>query len=247
MNKLITLLTLLAFTLPMGVFAQPDDGPRERPDRERGEQRDRSDRPGDRGRPGDREGDRDRSGNREPLSPEQIEEAIATIRAMHGDAEFPWLQRIEAQLEKNPEEAAKRLARFPRLRELMDARQNRPKEFALQSRQGQLMREVFPMVRELRQAQANEDQAKVDELKPQIRERIKELFEIRMAMKEYEIKRMRDKLAKAEDELAEIQADSESLIDEKMNDILAGKGPRGPREDGDRPDRDGRSKPDRDD
>lgn len=247
MNKLTTLLTLLALTLPISALAQPEDGPRDRPDRDRAEQRDRSDRDEDRAgdrdrpRPGDRDGER--TSKRQPLSVDQIEEALATLRAMHGDKLPTWMERIEKQAKEEPEKAAKSLSRFPRIREMMEARKNRPEEFALQSRQGQLMREVFPMVREVRQAKANKDQQKIDELTPQIRERIEQLFQVRLELKEFEIKRMREKLAKAEQEMADIQADSESLIDEKMNEIMTGKGPRGPREEGERGDRS--PKPDR--
>ena len=249
MNKLTTLLILAALMLPVSAHAQPQDGSRERPNR--AEQRDpeRNDRPGERFRPEERDGDRDRPSKREPLSVEQLDEALATLRAMNGEANPAWLERIENQAKENPEEAARRISRFPRIREMMEARKHHPDEFALQSKQGQLMREVFPMVREVREAQANDDQDKVNELTPQIRERIKQLFEIRMAMKEIEIKQIREKLARAEKELGEIQADRESLIDEKMNDILAGKGPRGPREGFERGENelDARPKPDRND
>ena len=254
MKKLTTLLTLLALVLPLSALAQPGDGSHDRPDRDRPHQRERGDRgdrerpergdrPGERGQPGDRDGDR--PGRREPISVDQIEEALATIRAMHGDKAPPWMERIEKLVQEDPEAAAKAISRFPRIREMMDARKHRPEEFKLQSRQGQLMREVFPMVRELKQAQRDEDQDKIDELRPQIRERIERLFQVRLELKELEIKRIREKLARAEGELAEIEADSEALIDQKMQEILSGKGPRGPREGGDRGDRDGR--PDHDD
>lgn len=257
MNKLTTLFTLLALTLTMSAVAQPDEGPRDRPDRgDRAEQRERGDRSGDRerARPGEREGKGKGSGQREPLTADQVDEALATLREMHGDKLPQWMQRVEQQAEEDPEKAAKSLSRFPRIREMMEARKSRPAEFALQSRQGQLMREVLPMVRDVRRAQANNDQAKVDELTPRIREKIENLFQVRLELKEFEIKRMREKLAKAEKELTEIQADSESLVNEKMQDIMSGKGPLGPRDkaDGERGDRgdgprDGRPpKPERD-
>ncbi|MBX2851045.1 MAG: hypothetical protein KTR15_04780 [Phycisphaeraceae bacterium] len=248
MNKLATLMTLIALTLPVSSLAQPDDGPHDRPDRDRSQQRergDRSDRSGERGWSGDRDGNR--SGKkRQSLSVEQVQEALDTLRAMHGDAAPPWMERFEKQAKEDPEAAAKSLSRFPRIREMMEARKHRPEEFALQSKQGQLMREVYPRVRELKQAQRDNDQAKIDELKPQIRERIEKLFQVRLQMKELEIKRIREKLAAAEQELTSIQADSDKLIDKKMEDILSGKGPRGHREGGDRGDRDERRpKPDR--
>jgi hypothetical protein len=252
MNKLTTLLILLALTMPMGALAQPngDGPPRDRPDRDRSEQRDRGDRDRERGRPGgERDRDGDRPGKREPLSVDQVEEALATLRAMHGDKLPSWMERIEKQAKEDPEAAAKSLSRFPRIREMMEAREHRPEEFALQAKQGQLMREVFPLVRELKQAQRDEDQDKINELKPQIRERIEKLFQVRLELKEIEIQRIREKLARAEKELSEIEADSDSLIDQKMEEILAGKGPRGPREGGDRGEKgerdERRPKPDR--
>ena len=254
MNKLISILTLAALMLSTGALAQPDDAPRDRPDRpDRPQHRDQSDRPergerpGDRPRHSDRErpGDKDNKSNkREPLTVDQVDEALQTLKEMHGNDSPPWMQRIENLAKEDPEAAAKALSRFPRIRDMMHARKNKPEEFKLHTSQSLLMREVFPMVRQLKQAQKHEDQAKVDELKPKIRERIEQLFQIRLQLKEIEIKRIREKLAKAEQELADIQTDSESLIDEKMDEIMTGKGPQGPRDQSDRPERPGR--PDRD-
>lgn len=259
MNKLTTLLILLALILPVSALAQPEDeGQADRPDRDRPQHRERGDdparsdrgerpeRPGGHERPGGRDFDRD--SKFEPLSVDQVQEALDTLRAMHGDATPSWMQRVEQQAKEDPEAAAKSLSRFPRIREMMDARKHRPEEFALHSKQGQLMREVFPLVRKLKQAQREEDQAKIDELKPQIRQHIEQLFQVRLELKELEIKGIREKLAEAEGELAEIKSDSDSLVDEKMQEILTSKH-RGPR---DRDDRDElerderRPKPDRD-
>lgn len=249
MNKITTLLILLALILPVSALAQPEDeGQADRPDRERPQHRERGDNP-ERGERSERPGERDRPGGRdfgrdskhEPLSVDQVQEALDTLRAMHGDATPSWMQRVEQQAKEDPEAAAKSLSRFPRIREMMDARKHRPEEFALHSKQGQLMREVFPLVRKLKQAQREEDQAKVDELKPQIRQYIEQLFQVRLELKELEIKGIREKLAEAEGELAEIKSDSESLVDEKMQEILTSKH-RGPR---DRDDRDERERDER--
>ena len=245
MSKLTTLLLFVALTLPMGALAQPEDGPRDRSEGERPQPRerpgDRGDRPGD--RPPDRErlrpGDRDRPSKRTSLTVDQIDEAIATLRAMHGENTPSWLTRIEERAKENPEEAAKRLSRFPRIREMMEARESRPEEFALQSRQAQLMRELFPFVRALRKAQSEGDQAKVDELKPKVRERIEQVFQVRLELKELEIQRIREKLGSAEKELAEIQADRESLIDEKIAEIMSGRSSRERRPKPDQPEPEG--------
>lgn len=253
MNKLITLLILLALTLPTSALAQPEEGPRERPERDRAEQRDRGergDRSGDRGRPGDRDGRR--SGGREAIPIDQIDDAIATLRAMHPQAELPWLDLIEKQAKEKPEEAAKRLSRYPRLKEMMDARKHRPAEFELHAKQSRLMREVFPMVRNVRQAKQDEDEATVKDLRAQLRVKFEALFEVRLKLKEFEIERIREHLKRAEDELAEIKADGDKLIDDKLNELIERGGKsRGPREGGDQPGRPDRGergpKPERED
>ena len=236
MNKLPFILMLFAFVLPISASAQPDRG-QERP-RDRATQRDRADRPGERVRDSDRPERPPHHGKHEPITVEQIGDAIATLRAMHPNAKLGWLERVEKMAEEKPEEAAKRLSRFPRLRELMAMRKDRPAEFELHATQSRLMREVFPLVREIREVQEQEDEAKITELKGKLRERIEQLFEVRLKLKEFEIKRIRKHLERAEQELAKIKADSDTLIDEKMNELMSkGSRPRGPREDGERPER----------
>lgn len=226
MKKCPLLLLLFALGLPISVFAQPDhdrDAPRDRPAQHDRDERhnDRPDRP-DRPRHDDRQ-DQDRPqrpGPHEAISVEQIDEAIATLRAMHPDTKLNWLERLEKMAKDNPEEAAKRLSRFPRLGELMDLRQNKPEAFELHATQSRLMREFFPLVRQARQAQQEEDQAKADELKAQLREHIEQLFEVRLKLKAFEIERIRKQLHEAEEELAKIKGDRDKLIDEKLNELM---------------------------
>lgn len=229
MNKLITILILSAMMLPISTLSQPNDeyGPRERPDRDRAQHRDRTDRTGeDRLRPSDHEPEHaDRPNKHEPIRVDQIDEAIATLRAMHGDAQPRWLARIEQQAKEDPEAAAKSLSRFPRIREMMHAKANKPEVFALHTSQSQLMRQLMPKIRKIRQAHKKGDQDKVDQLRPKIRETIEQLFAVRMQLKELEIKQIREKLKRAEDELASIRDQGDALIDEKMNDIMTGSGP----------------------
>lgn len=249
MNKPILFLTALAMGLTCSVLAQ-DQAPGTPPERERPPLRERFERPESRERrDSDRSGDRgserskertDRShfANREPIPVDQLDQAIATLRAMHPDAKLDWLDHIEELAKEDPEEAARRLARYPRLRELMDARANRPAEFELNATQSRLMREVFPMVRQIRQAQTEQgDQAKLDELRGQLRERFEALFEVRLKLKELEIERIRKQLQQAEQELVEINGDRDKLIREKMEELLKHGDPRGPRDEGGRPER----------
>lgn len=253
MNKLITILTLVVLALPVSTLAQPDDdrAPRERPSpRERGDREGRPgdrERPSDRFRPGDRDrdrdGDRQRSTQRATITVEQIPQAIATLRDMHSEPYPEWIERIETKAEKDPEEAARKLSIFPRLAQLMEMREERPEEFQLHAGQSKLMREIFKQVRQIREALRNGDQVKVDELKPQLREKMEAAFDFRLKIKQIEIEHERRKLADRERELAEIRSDRDALIDQKMEEMLTRSvGRRGPREGSDRP---GRERPNR--
>ena len=247
MNKLANILLLTALALPMSAYAQPGErGPGNRPDRD-GPPHQRDQRPGERGERPDRgEHNRDAPRRGEPIPVEMIDEAIATLRELHPEMKPGWLEQIEKLAEEKPEEAAKRLARFPRIREMMDARKNRPAEFELHSKQSKLMREVFRLVREFHNAKEQGDQAKMDELQPQIRERFETLFQIRLKMKEIEIQRMREKIKHAEEELQKIESESDALIDQKMKEMME-RAPKSPREgEGDkpRPNRPDRQRPD---
>ncbi|MEM9348317.1 MAG: hypothetical protein AAGB26_17045 [Planctomycetota bacterium] len=245
MNRLITILTLLALTLPVSAIAQPEDDertPRERV-RERMEQRER-----ERQRDGDRPGrpDRDRDRDREPLTEEQVADALATLKDMHAEPYPRWLTGIEALAAESPEDAAQRLSRFPRIRELMDMRENRPEEFGLHTSQAKTMRSVFPLIKEIHEAQEAEDQDKVDMLKTDLRDRMTQLFEIRLEIKAIEIQRKREQLAKEDDRIQELRSNRDALIDEKMQEMLTGTaGPRGPHKDLERGDR--TERPDRSD
>lgn len=240
MNKLTPLLMLVALSLPTLAMAQPEGPPRERGDRDRSQQRDPGDRPGrDRqaDQPSDRKGpSRQSFGKRAAITVEQLDQAVATLREMHPETKLPWLDRIETLAKENPEEAARRLSRFPRLRELMETREKRPAEFELNAQQSRLMREVFPLVRQAREAEKNQDQAAIDDIRTKLRERIESLFQVRLKLKELEIQRIREQLQRAEKDLADIKADGDKLIDEKMKEMMhRGNGPRGPR--GEKPDR----------
>lgn len=224
MNKhACNLMIAVALTLPsLALSAQPENGSRERPDRDRAQQRDR---PEERERQTDRPGNRERPvrpglANREPISVEQVDQAIATLRAVHPDDRPAWIERIERLAQTKPQDAAKRLSRYPRLRELMEAREHRPAEFALKAQESRTMREVFPIVKQIRRARQQDDQAGIDRLRPQLRERIESLVVVRLKLKELEIQRIREQLQKAEQDLDEIEADRDALVDEKLEELI---------------------------
>lgn len=170
-----------------------------------------------------RASDQERSNQRRkhrPMGIDQIDQAIETLREMHPEGKAEWLKRIEKLAKDQPEEAARRLSRFPRLRELMHLRANKPDEFAWHVKQAQLMREVVPLARRLREAKDQGHSEQADELKAQLRSQIEQLLEVRLKLKAFEISRIRAKLERAEQELAEIKANAEPLIDKKVNELM---------------------------
>ena len=209
------LLMMIALGLPGVALAQPGErgpGPRgegegppperreDRPDRERGER------------------DGERWPERQPIPVELVDEALATIREMHPGAS--WLERIDALVKDNREEAAKQLGYFPRILEMIDARANRPEEFALHIQGAAMMREFFMLRRAYYEAKRAEDQASMDELRPQVREKVEQLFDMRIKMEQMKIDRMKADLAKAEEKLAKVIEGKEAEIDKQTEESL---------------------------
>ncbi|MFN3165455.1 MAG: hypothetical protein ACE37H_00155 [Phycisphaeraceae bacterium] len=217
MNTFSRLLLIAALSLPAVALGQPGprgDGPPT--DRDRRERGDRDER--DRRERGERDERGDRWKEREPVPLELVEAALATIRELHPDA--PWLARIEALIKEDREEAAQALGRFPRIRELIQTRRDRPDEFALHVRNGALMREIFPLVREYRVAKRDGDQAQMDALRPRIREKTQAVFDIRIKIEQMKIDRMKRELAEAEGALEAVIAGREDEIDKRMHEML---------------------------
>ncbi|MGB0767442.1 MAG: hypothetical protein ACPGYV_07005 [Phycisphaeraceae bacterium] len=212
MKRCLAILLLAALCLPGNTSAQPaqgGDGPRA--DRER---------PGLHERPADRRGEREPTRRGEPLDIDRLEDALDTLRALHPDTKVGWIGRLEQLAENNPNEAARRIARYPRIKELMEAREKRPEEFRLHQQHAGLMREVFPLVRKIRQAQNRQDLQQVQALTPELRKHIEGLFDVRLQLKQLDIERMRERLRRAEQEIEQIAADSETLIDQRLRDML---------------------------
>jgi len=235
--KLFKLVLLIALTVApaMSMWAQEEDQPRgPRPERDGEQPRLRDHGPG---RPDQSEPDPSRFQSKNPLPPERVQEAIAALREMHGENQPEWMKDLEELAQQDPAEAARRLSRFPNIIEVIDAHANRPEEFKLYIRQSTLMRQIFPLIKEYREAQREENAVKLEEIRPQIRECVRGLLENRVELKRMEIERIRLQLKEAEEDLAKIENSSEELIEQKVKEMLEQR-PRRPRPDegqGDRP------------
>lgn len=204
----------------------------DRPERggpdERGERGPRGDRgPGGFGERGDREW---------RLAPDELDEALELIERIN--------PRLAASLretqQESPERAIRRLAEeAPRTYELLRMRAEEPARFELHVQSMQVMRDTWPLVRELRQAQREEDQEKIDELTEQVRASMETLYDIRLKLRELEIQELRDQIEALE---AQHEQDRERRADhiaQRLEEIL--RGHRGRHPDGQRG---GRGEPD---
>lgn len=235
MNKrCLQLVLILGLALPGTALCQPDGPPAGRDD---GPPPERREGRGDRER-GDRErrGERDWGGEREPIPVELVPEALDTLRELH--PEGPFTERLAKTAEEDPAEAAKHLGRYPRILELIEMRKNSPEAFALHVEQAKVMRETFHKLREYHEARRNEDQEAMAKLRPQIREKVERVFDLRIEMKQMEIERMKKEIAEAEADLEKIIEGKEDEIIRRLEEMLERRwGDRRPRRGGDDEDR----------
>lgn len=168
---------------------------------------------------------------------ERIEEAFETIRAMHPDGLPRRLEALERAIKENPEAATRAVNRFPRLYELMEMRKHRPDEFQLHVSQMSHTRKAFRLVRQMHEARREGDDVQAKQLREALREEVHNIFTARLEIKRIEIERFKQRVQKAEQELATLQAEQEALIDKKLAE-LEQRGPGGFRDRRQRPEPD---------
>ena len=201
-----------------------DGGPRgDGPRSERGERPERPERP-ERGEPGERgergpRGDFERGERPWQLSPDELGDAIELIERIN-----PRLaESLRETQEESPERAVRRIAEeAPRTYELLRMRAEEPDRFALHMQSMRVMQATWPLVRQLRQAQRDEDQPKIDELTEQMRASMETLYDIRLKLRELEIQELRDQLEALEARHAQDRDRRSEHIASRLDDILNG-------------------------
>ncbi|MFI4859405.1 MAG: hypothetical protein ACIAXF_01860 [Phycisphaerales bacterium JB063] len=251
MKRLSTLLLLTALLASPAALAQPDRGNRPDPprqgeappdgDRPRGERGDRGDRgPDDRADRDDRgRGERgDRGGRRWRLTEDQLDHAIEIIDRIKPEL----AQELRTTRDDDPALTIRKITEeFPRVHELLVMHADDPARFELHIQSIQVMRDSVPLIRQLRQAQQDNDPEAIAEYTAKLREQVEAMFDIRMAIRRLEIQDLRDRIAELEEQLAQAEDEREQHIDERTADIIErdpfdgrGRGRGGP-PDGDRP------------
>ncbi|XAL98192.1 hypothetical protein OT109_11345 [Phycisphaeraceae bacterium D3-23] len=244
MKRLPTILMLTALLAGPAAIAQPDHGDRADPPRQ-GDAPPDGDRRGDRG-PGDGprgdrgdrgpddqadRGDRgrgergDRGGRRWRLTEDQLDHAIEII-----DRVKPELaEELRTTRADNPELTIRKITEeFPRVHELIEMHADDPARFELHVQSIQVMRDSVPLIRALREAQREDDQAAIADLTQQIREKVEAMFDIRMAIRRLEIQELRDRLSELEEQLVQAEEEKQQHIDERTASLVD-RDPRGGR------------------
>lgn len=217
---------MLMLALTESATGQPvdegDDRPNQQEVRDRIRNRDRGQGP-EHHREHDGEKHQRRPRGRQQLPIDRIDEAIDTIRELHGGNPPPWMKKIEKAVDEKPEAVAKRLSSFPRIMQLMDARQNDPERFALHARHATNTRQLLKKVQGIRKAMKNGDEEKLAKLRPALRQHVEAIFEVRMEMKRLEIERQRKTVANAERELEKLVSEGPELINQKLKELEQGR------------------------
>lgn len=234
--KLARLSMTLVLLMPAAVLAQPDGkGPRaeDKRDQQNDEpkRKDPAQHDKDQASNQDQNKDQDRSPKHKrdhtlehdrPLRPnaisvDELDNAIDALKEINGDFNNPRFEFLLKLAERNPAAATRAInARFPNIKEIIHAREHNPQAFDLHVTQARHFQSLKPLLDRYREARRDGDQAKMQSLRPEIREQFVGLFEVRLEMKRQKLQRMREALEKAEKELADLEQRSEQVVDQEM-------------------------------
>lgn len=177
---------------------------------------------GPRGEPGRPEGGPGRPGEQPPveLTPEQRTEVLALVRE-HMPEMYARLERLR---EQDPNAEDRIIGRFaPMFVEFLTLRENDPTAADLKLREFKAGAAMMRTIGEIRAAKFSPqaDPERLRKAVAELRDRVAEQFEIRLAIHEHEISTLRDRLARLERELAEERSQRELLVDQRVERILA--------------------------
>ncbi|WP_428388330.1 hypothetical protein [Mucisphaera sp.] len=202
-------------------LAQPGEGPPPREHRDgqgRGMAGEREERPRF-GRFGDR------GGMSEEEARENLDAAIDMVREI--DPEL--VPRLELFAERDPMRAMRLMSeRFPRLRPMLELREQDPEMFSLRIRDHRLNVTTRRIAFRIRQAEQTEQgQDVIDGLEADLRDHVIEHFEVRqlirereLAALEAEIQRLNEELDALRVEIDERAQDQTEIIDQRVDELL---------------------------
>ncbi len=176
---------------------------------------------GETGPPGPDGGGPGRPGDPQPvtLTPEQRAEILALVKEHMPEM----YARLESLREKDPGAEDRIVSRFaPMFLDFLELREADPIAADLKIREFQTGAAIMRAIGEVRAAKfAKEpDSERLRTAVADLRSRIVDQIEIRLAVHEHEIATIRERLARAERELAEERSKRDTLVEEKVDQIL---------------------------
>lgn len=167
----------------------------------------------------DGEGDRPHGwwGRGKPMDAEQAREALEVLRRIDPEK----AQRLEQAIEENPERVGEVLQEnFPMLGRFMAMRRYDPQGFDLRVKDLALSRKSHDAADRMREAlQAKDDAVAALEL-AQLQALVAEHFDVRQELREYELMKLKQRIEELGEQLKQRTADRESLIDERVHELI---------------------------
>lgn len=115
-------------------------------------------------------------------------------------------EQLRELAQDDPQAAAERIARaFPRIGEFVEMKLSEPRRFELHLQSMRTMKQLWPLRHHYMRAESEGDQAKMAELRPQIREHVATLFDIRLELRRMEIEKLRRQLQRLEQGVQELE------------------------------------------
>lgn len=177
-------------------------------------------RDGERGRDERREGGppRGEMPSMEPLTPEQIDEAVEVMRQIS-----PWwADRVEEARKEDEQRFVNMVTRaYPRLRQFLDLKRHDPPLYELKITEARLDSQSRRLSWELFEAQRDNQTKKAEQLKGELLGVLAEQFDATQAARQHEINTLKARLAELEKELDEHRREREQLIQERYDELLA--------------------------
>ena len=163
---------------------------------------------------------------------EAYEQGVRMFRLMQGDDSS---DKFDQALKENPQRIHQFVERaWPRLQVMIEQEKTDPKTFALRLEDMRHVRQAMRIYFGLREARKNNDEAKINELRDQLRDVYTKRFETRMKIREQELANLEDRIKTLKDELAQMSKNKDALIDQQMQRAMRPPGPRDRHRDGDK-------------
>lgn len=152
------------------------------------------------------------------LSPEEVEQAFELVERISPELVEGMRKRYETEPRK-VEEAI--LKQFPRFKRFLNMRRWDPKRFDLQVEEMRLAHKTSQLAAAYQKAQADGSEPQAESLHEQLRTCVTDLVGVRDAIREHELKRLENRLARLKSELEERTGQREQLVTDYMDKLLS--------------------------